>query len=40
MIQLPGFKKIDDYEKEKKRKDETVKNNLQNSKINMEKQIE
>ena len=32
-------KKFDDYEKEKKTKDETVKN-LQNSKVNMEKQIE
>ena len=32
-------KKSDDYEKEKKTKDETVKN-LQNSKVNMEKQIE
>ena len=31
--------KFDDYEKEKKTKDETVKN-LQNSKVNMEKQIE
>ena len=32
-------KKFDGYEKEKKTKDETVKN-LQNSKVNMEKQIE
>ena len=32
-------KKFDDYEKEKKTKDETVKI-LQNSKVNMEKQIE
>ena len=32
-------KKFDDYEKEKKTKDETVKN-LQNSKVNMEKQTE